>query len=65
MRPTRERAKLLLKGLEQVFRRLALLKVDGGDNRRFGARVEAEVGWRVEVAQHRNAGLCYVWLARG
>lgn len=60
-----EGAKPLLAGLQAVFVRLALLWVDGGYKRRFGEWVQAELGWRVEVVQHLNAGLRYVWVAPG
>ena len=58
-------AKPLLRGLHQVFRRLALLWIDGGYKRRFVEWVQAELGWRVEVVQHLNAGLRYVWVGPG
>ena len=47
------------------FPRLSLVWVDGGYKRRFVEWVEAEVGWHVEVVQHLNAGLRYVWVAPG
>lgn len=43
---------MLLAGRDQIFVRLALLWIDGGDKRRFVEWVEAELGWRVEVVQH-------------
>ena len=60
-----EGAKPLLRGLQQVFVRLELLWIDGGYKRRFVEWVQAELGWRVEVVQHLNAGLRYVWVAPG
>jgi putative transposase len=60
-----EGAKQLLAGLDHVFVRLALIWIDGGYKRRFVEWVEAELGWRVEVVQHLNAGLRYVWVAPG
>jgi transposase len=58
-------AKVLLAGRDQIFVRLALLWIDGGDKRRFVEWVEAELGWRVEVVQHPYAGVRYVWVAPG
>jgi putative transposase len=58
-------AKPLLRAARPEFLRLALLWVDGGYKRRFVEWVEAELGWRVEVVQHRNAGLRYVWVGPG
>jgi transposase len=55
----------LLAGLAQVFRRLALLWVDGGYKRRFAEWVEAELGWRVEAVQHPTAGVRVVWVGPG
>ena len=60
-----EGAKPLLAGLAQVFARLALIWVDGGYKRRFVEWVGAELGWRVEVVQHPEAGLRYVWVGPG
>ena len=60
-----EGAKVLLQGLERVFPRLALIWIDGGYKRRFVEWVEQEVGWRVEVVQHLNAGLRSVWVGPG
>jgi transposase len=54
-----------LRAVAQGFRRLALIWTDGGDKRRFIAWVEAEFGWRVEVGQHPEAGLRYVWVGPG
>jgi putative transposase len=48
-----------------VFLRLALLWVDGGYKRRFAEWVEQELGWRVEVVQHPEAGVRYVWVGPG
>ena len=47
----------LLAGLAQVFLRLALIWVDGGDKRRFAEWVEQELGWRVEAVRHPTAGV--------
>jgi transposase len=52
----------LLAGLDQVFARLALLWVDGGDKRRFEEWVTTELGWRVEVVQRADVGKTHVWL---
>ena len=60
-----EGAKPLLAGLAQVFLRMALVWVDGGDKRRFAAWVAAELGWRVEAVQHPTAGVRVVWAAPG
>ncbi len=60
-----EGGKALLAGLEQVFRRLALIWVDGGYKRRFAEWVEAELRWRVEAVQHPTAGVRVVWVAPG
>lgn len=60
-----EGAKPLLRAVVQVLRRLALIWIDGGYKRRFVEWVEAELGWRVEVVQHPEAGLRYVWVAPG
>jgi transposase len=51
----------LLAGLDQVFVRMALIWVDGGDKRRFGEWVERHLGWRVEAGQHPEAGVRSVW----
>lgn len=55
----------LLAGLNQVFARLALIWIDGGYKRRFGEWVEQELGWRVQVVQHPEAGVRVVWVAAG
>ena len=55
----------LLAGLAEVFVRLALIWIDGGDKRRFVEWVEAEPGWRVEVVQRPEAGRRVVWVAPG
>ncbi len=60
-----EGAKPLLREGAQVLRRVALLWIDGGYKRRFLEWVEQEVGWRVEVVQHPEAGVRYVWVAPG
>lgn len=60
-----EGAKHLLPGLAEVFRRLALLWVDGGYKRRFAEWVAQELGWRVEAVQHPEAGVRVVWVAPG
>jgi putative transposase len=52
----------LLVGLNQVFGRLELIWVDGGDKRTFREWVAAALGWRVEVVQHPDAGTTHVWL---
>jgi transposase len=52
----------LLAGLDRRFPRLALIWVDAGDKRRFAEWVTAELGWRVEVVQHPDAGRQHVWL---
>ena len=55
----------LLAELATVFRRLALIWVDGGYKRRFAAWVTQELGWRVEAVQHPTAGVRVVWVAEG
>jgi putative transposase len=60
-----EGANPLLTGLAQVFPRWALMWIDGGHKRRFVEGVAAELGWRVEVVQHPDAGLRWVWVAPG
>jgi hypothetical protein len=55
-------AKPLLAALAGRLPRLALIWVDGGDRRRFAEWASAEWGWRVEVAQHADAGRPHVWL---
>ena len=60
-----EGAKHLLAGLAQVFLRLALIWVDGGYKRRFAEWVAQELGWRVVVVQHPEAGVRVVWVAPG
>jgi len=55
----------LLARLAQVFLRLALLWVDAGYKRRFGEWVTAELGWRVVVVQHPDAGVRFVWVGPG
>ena len=65
MRLDAEGAKPLVRDAAPRFPRLSLVWVDGGYKRRFVEWVEAEVGWRVEVVQHLNAGLRYVWVAPG
>jgi transposase len=52
----------LLAGLDQAFARLSLVWVDGGYKRAFGEWVTTELGWRVEVVQHPDAGRRHVWL---
>ncbi|HEU0113133.1 MAG TPA: transposase, partial [Thermomicrobiales bacterium] len=54
-------AKPLLAALAGRLPRLALIWVDGGDRRRFAEWASAEWGWRVEVAQHADAGRPHVW----
>jgi putative transposase len=61
----REGAKRLLVPLKDRLPRLELLWVDGGYQGRFEAWVAAELGWRVEVVQHPDAGLRFVWLPAG
>lgn len=63
--PDAEGAKALLAGLAQVFLRLALIWVDGGYKRRFAEWVATELGRRVEVVQHPDAGLRWVWVGPG
>ena len=58
-------AKRLLAGLDRAFPRLALVWVDGGYKHRFAEWVAAELGWRVEVVQHPDAGLRHVWVLPG
>jgi putative transposase len=58
-------AKPLLRAVAEDFRRLALLWLDGGYKRRFEEWVQQELGWRVDVVQHPEAGLRYVWVAPG
>jgi putative transposase len=60
-----EGAKPLLRAVAQECRRLALIWVDGGYKRRFVEWVQAELGWRVEVVQHPEAGARSVWVAPG
>jgi putative transposase len=60
-----EGAKPLLAGLPAAFPRLELVWVDGGYKRRFAEWVAAELGWRVEVVQHPDAGLRWVWVGPG
>jgi putative transposase len=63
--PDGEGAKPLLAGLTAVFPRLELIWVDGGYKRRFAEWVAAELGWRVAVVQHPDAGRHRVWVAPG
>jgi putative transposase len=58
-------AKPLLRTVAQGFGRLALMWIDGGYKRRFVEWVETELGWRVEVVQHPEAGVRYVWVGPG
>lgn len=60
-----EGAKPLLRAVAQCFLRLALLWIDGGYKRRFAEWVQQECGWRVDVVQHPEAGVRYVWVAPG
>ena len=39
--------------------------VDGGYKGKFEAWVGDELGWRVEVVQHPDAGIGHVWLPAG
>ena len=55
----------LLAGLAQIFLRMALLWGDGGYKRRFTEWVEQELGWRVTVVQHPDAGKRVVWVGPG
>lgn len=63
--PDGEGANPLVAGLAAVFPRLELIWVDGGYKRRFVEWVAAELGWRVEVVQHPDAGLRWAWVAPG
>lgn len=58
-------AKALLAGLAEVSLRWSLIWGDGGDKRRFAARVAAELGWRAEPVQHPDAGLRWGWVGPG
>ena len=60
-----EGAKPLLREVAQVFLRLVLMWIDGGYKRRFIEWVQQELGWRVEVVQHPEAGVRYVWVGPG
>lgn len=60
-----EGAKPLLAALQGNLPRLELVWVDGGYKRRFAEWVAAELGWRVEVVQHPDAGLRWVWVGPG
>jgi transposase len=60
-----EGAKPLLREAALHFLRLALMWIDGGYKRRFEEWVQQELGWRVDVVQHPEAGLRYVWVAPG
>jgi len=55
----------LLAGLDRVFARLELIWLDGGYKRAFAEWVAAELGWRVEVVQHPEAGVRVVWVGPG
>jgi len=55
----------LLTKAAPLFPRLALIWIDGGYKRRFAAWVETELGWRVEVVQHPDAGKRVVWVGPG
>jgi transposase len=61
----REGAKRLLAPLAGRFPRLALMWVDGGYKGSFEEWVAEELGWRVEVVQHPDAGLRHVLLPEG
>ena len=58
-------ARPLLAALRGLLPRLELIWVDGGYKRAFADWVAATLGWRVEVVQHPDAGLRYVWVAPG
>jgi putative transposase len=60
-----EGAKPLWREVAPRLLRLGLMWIDGGYKRRFGEWVEAELGWRVEVVQHPEAGVRYVWVGPG
>lgn len=60
-----EGGKALLAGLDRVFARLRLVWIDGGYKRRFVEWVEANLGWRVEVVQHPETGVRFVWVGPG
>lgn len=55
---------MLLIGLAEVFRRMALMWVDGGYKRRFAEWVAAELGWRVETVQLADTPR-WVWVGPG
>ena len=59
-----EGAKPLLRRARPGLPPAGAVWVDGGYKRRFVEWVEAELGWRVEVVQHPDAGVRYVWVAR-
>jgi putative transposase len=52
----------LLVALAGRLPRLALIWVDGGYKRAFAEWVTTELGWRVEVVQHDDAGRRHGWL---
>ncbi len=56
-------ARPLLAALAGLLPRLELVWVDGGYKKAFAEWVTATLGWRVEVVQHPDAGLRYVWVA--
>jgi putative transposase len=60
-----EGAKPLLQAVAPKCFRLALMWIDGGYKRRFVEWVQEELGWRVEVVQHPEAGVRYVWVGPG
>ena len=61
----REGAKELLAPLAGRLPRLELIWTDGGYKGQFEGWVAAELGWRVEVVQHPDAGLRFVWVREG
>jgi len=61
----REGARRLLAPLVGRFPRLELVWVDGGYTGAFAGWVGEELGWRVEVVQHPDAGVRHVWLPAG
>jgi putative transposase len=58
-------AKPLLAAAKAALPRLELVWVDGGYKRAFAEWAAAELGWRVEVVQHPEAGLRGAWVAPG
>ncbi len=57
--------KTLLAPLAGRFPRLELIWTDGGYRGEFEAWVAAELGWRVAVVQHPDAGGRRVWVRAG